>query len=133
MAPKVLDSWALMAFFKGEAAADEVETLIHQASAEKVRLLLSIINWGEVYYGMWRAGGKDHADEVIKDLSQLPIELVNADIHLTRQAAIFKATKKMSYPDAFAAALAKIENAELVTGDLEFKELEKEIKIDWLK
>lgn len=35
--------------------------------------------------------------------------------------------------DAFAAALAKIRNSELLTGDPEFKPLEKEIKINWLK
>ena len=35
--------------------------------------------------------------------------------------------------DAFAAALAKEKKAELVTGDPEFKPLEKEIKINWLK
>jgi hypothetical protein len=39
----------------------------------------------------------------------------------------------MSYADAFAAAAAKFKNAELVTGDPEFKPLEKEIKINWLK
>jgi predicted nucleic acid-binding protein len=50
-----------------------------------------------------------------------------------RQAAIYKATRRLSYADAFAAALAKIRNAELVTGDHEFKVLEDEIKIDWLK
>ena len=32
-----------------------------------------------------------------------------------------------------AAALAKEKKAELVTGDPEFKALEKEIKINWLK
>ena len=37
MAAKVLDSWALLAFFKGEDAADDVETLINKATAEKVR------------------------------------------------------------------------------------------------
>ncbi|HOW64450.1 MAG TPA: PIN domain-containing protein [Candidatus Paceibacterota bacterium] len=42
------------------------------------------------------------------------------------------ATKKMAYADCFAAALAKAENAELVTGDPEFKEVEKEIRIAWL-
>jgi hypothetical protein len=31
------------------------------------------------------------------------------------------------------AALAKIKNAELLTGDPELKPLEKEIKINWLK
>ena len=68
-----------------------------------------------------------------QDLSQLPIELVEADLPLAKQAAIYKATNKMSYADAFAAALAKIKNADLVTGDAEFKPLEKEIKINWLK
>ena len=35
--------------------------------------------------------------------------------------------------DAFAAAQAKDKKAELVTGDPEFKPLEEEIKINWLK
>ncbi len=133
MAAKVLDSWALMAFFKGEPAAVAVEELIQRASADKVRLFLCVVNWGEVYYGMWRAGGEQAARGVAGDLSQLPIELVNADLQLTRQAAIYKATNKMSYADAFAAALAKEKKAELVTGDAEFKPLENEIKINWLK
>ena len=38
----------------------------------------------------------------------------------------------MSYADCFSAALAKQQNAELVTGDPEFKAVEKEIKINWL-
>ncbi len=133
MAAKVLDSWALLAFFKGEDAADTVETLIHKATAEKARLLLCVVNWGEIYYGIWRAGGQAAAEDVAADLSQMPIELVEADLHLAKQAAIYKATNKMSYADAFAAALAKTKNAELVTGDEEFESLEKEIKINWLK
>ena len=36
------------------------------------------------------------------------------------------------YADCFAAALAKLRNAELITGDPEFKEVEKEIKVSWL-
>jgi predicted nucleic acid-binding protein len=47
-------------------------------------------------------------------------------------AAILKAHKKMSYADCFAAALAKLKKAELVTGDKEFKEVEKEVKILWI-
>jgi hypothetical protein len=40
----------------------------------------------------------------------------------------------MSYADCFAAALAKIKNAELVTGDPEFKAVEHELKkVRWLK
>jgi predicted nucleic acid-binding protein len=65
------------------------------------------------------------------------IELVpvdSRDLELIRQAALFKARKKMSYADCFAAALAKTRNAELVTGDSEFKVVEAELKrIRWLK
>ena len=52
---------------------------------------------------------------------------------LADTAAVFKARFKISLADAFAAALAKEKKAELVTGDPEFKALEKEIKITWLK
>ena len=133
MAAKVLDSWALLAFFKDEPEGAAVEALIHKAAEGKLRLYLCVVNWGEVYYGMWRAGGEAVADAVAADLSRLPLELVDADLTLSRHAARFKATHKMSYADAFAAALAKAKKAELVTGDPEFKALEKEIKINWLK
>jgi predicted nucleic acid-binding protein len=133
MAAKVLDSWALMAFFKGEPAGAAVEALIHKAAANRARLLICAVNWGEVYYGMWRAGGKEAADAVAEDMSRLPMEVVDADLTLSRQAAVYRATHKMSYADCFAAALAKIRNAELLTGDPEFESLESEIKINWLK
>ena len=133
MADRVLDSWALLAFFKGENAADGVEALLNKGAAEKARLFLCVVNWGEVYYGMWRAGGRIAADDVAADLMRMPIELVEVDLHLAKQAAIYKATNKMSYADAFAAALARIKHAELVTGDAEFKPLQKEISIHWLK
>ena len=66
---------------------------------------------------------------------KLPIDIVGVgdDLTIARQAAIYKATHKMAYADCFAAALAKIKNAELLTGDPEFKEVEKEIKVVWLK
>ena len=57
---------------------------------------------------------------------------MDADLQLARQAAIYKASYAISYADAFAGALAKIRKAELVTGDSEFKVLEKEIKIAWV-
>jgi predicted nucleic acid-binding protein len=52
---------------------------------------------------------------------------------LADAAADFKSRHKISLADAFAAALARERKTDLVTGDPEFKPLEKEIKIDWLK
>src|ERR1039457_6257535 len=129
MATKVLDSWALIAFFEDEPAAEAVEKILEQAASERHKLLISVVNWGEVYYNTMREVSQEAAEQKLKDLAAMPIEIVGVDLHLTKQAAIYKATCKMSYADCFGAALAKIKNAEFVTGDPEFKEVEKEIKI----
>lgn len=135
MATKVLDSWALIAFFEDEPAAEAVEKLLAQATAEKHKLLLSVVNWGEIYYNTMREVSREAAEQQARAIATLPIDIVGVgdDLTLARQAAIYKATHKMAYADCFAAALAKSKNAELLTGDPEFKEVEKEIKVNWLK
>ena len=134
MATKVLDSWALIAFFEDEPAAEQVEKLLAQAAAEKHKLLLSVVNWGEIYYNTMREVSQEAAEQKAREISTLPIDIVGVgdDLALARQAAIYKATHKMAYADCFAAALARIKNAELLTGDPEFKSVEGEVKIFWL-
>lgn len=95
-------------------------------------LRLSVVNWGEVFYITLREAGRQRADQVAHLISTLPIEIVPADLEMTQQAAEFKAARKMPYADCFAAALAKLRNAELVTGDREFRQVEEEVKIHWL-
>ncbi len=136
MATRVLDSWALLAFFEDEPAAGEVENLLARADTGRDKLLLCVVNWGEVYYNVMRKISAETAEQKALEISGLSIEIIPVDgmnLELARQAAIYKATKKMSYADCFAAALAKIRKAELITGDPEFKQVEDEIKICWLK
>src|ERR1700682_161832 len=135
MALKVLDSWALIAFFEDEPAAERVEKLLVKAEAGRHELLLCVVNWGEIYYNTMRSVSQEAAERKAKEIAGLTIEIVGVDdknLELVRQAAPYKATRRISYADAFAAALARIRNAELVTGDHEFKVLEDEIKIEWL-
>ena len=132
MATKILDSWALMALFNEESAADEVEKLLSQAAADRHKLLMSVVNWGEIYYSVMRGASPEMAEQKAREIAAMPIEIVPADLHQTHQAAIFKATRKMSYADCFGAALAKIKNAEFVTGDPEFKAVESDVKVSWL-
>jgi predicted nucleic acid-binding protein len=133
MATKILDSWALMALFNEESASDEVEKILSQAAADRHKLLMSVVNWGEIYYSVMRGASPEVAERTMREIATMPVEIIPADQPQARQAAIFKATHKMSYADCFGAALAKIRNAEFVTGDPEFKEVEKDIKIGWLK
>jgi uncharacterized protein len=136
MAVKVLDSWALIAFFEDEPAAEQVEQLLVKAEAGTHKLLLSVVNWGEIYHNTMREVSQEAAEQTAREMAGLTIEIVGVEdknLQLVRQAAIYKATRKLSYADAFAAALTKIRNAELVTGAREFKEVEDEIKIGWLR
>jgi ribonuclease VapC len=135
MAIKVLDAWALVAFLEDEPAAEAVEKLLEQAAEKKHKLLMSVVNWGEVYYSTMREVSQEAAEQKAGEIAALPIEIVGVgeDLVLTKQAAVFKARHRMSYADCFAAALAKQRNAELVTGDPEFRSVEKDIRIEWLK
>ncbi|MDL5053959.1 type II toxin-antitoxin system VapC family toxin [Oscillatoria laete-virens NRMC-F 0139] len=135
MAAKVIDSWALIAFFEDEHAADEVEKILNLASARRHKLFMSAVNWGEVYCATMRKTSRAVADQLAGQIASLPIEIVGVseDLHMVRQASLYKASYKMSYADCFAAALAKDRKAELITGDPEFKNVENEIKIHWLK
>jgi ribonuclease VapC len=128
----VLDSWALVAFFKGEPTAEMVDTLINSATDGKATLQISLINWGEVVTAFERKGGAAMADAIIAEIDTLPIDILPPDRALTRRAAATKAREGISYADAFCAELGREKNAEVVTGDLEFKSLEGEIAIHWL-
>ena len=133
MSRYVLDSFALIAYNEGERSAETVREILHKAIDGKADLFMSVINWGEVYYITMRDGGEMVAEETLRTLREYPITLVAATEDSALRAATYKATNKMSYADAFAAALAYDLKAELVTGDSEFKPLEGIIKIKWLK
>jgi len=135
MANRVLDSWALIAFFEDEPQAGAVEEILDQGAKEKHRLYMTSVNWAEVYYTTMREVSQEAADHLAQVIANLPIDIVGIgdDLKLARQAAIYKAGHRLSLADAFAAALAKEKRAELITGDPEFKQLEKEIKILWLE
>src|SRR6266513_824520 len=133
MATKVLDSWALIALFNAEPAAEEIEKLLHAGASGRHVLLMHVVNWGEIYYTTMRRGGQSAARSVAADIGQMPINIVEStNFELVKQVAAFKAQKKLSYAVCFAAALAKLGRAEFVTGDPEFKTMEGELKISWL-
>lgn len=117
----VLDASALMAFFENRSGAEKVEDLLAKAAETKRPLLMSAVNWGEVFYSVWRARGEKAANETIREIAQLPIEIVGVDMELTQLAATLKAEHNLPYADCLAAALAQTKNATLVTSDKDFK------------
>jgi predicted nucleic acid-binding protein len=128
----VLDTWAIMAYLEDEPAALAVETLIVEAHEDGVPLLMSVVNVAEVWYAFARRASPPQAHESLAELRLLGIEFRAADLDLALEAASFKARYRMSLADCFAAALANHNQAELVTGDQEFRQVEREVKLSWL-
>lgn len=128
----VLDASALMAFFEDRPGADKVEELLARAAELKRPLLMAVVNWGEVYYAVWRARGEKAATTKLQEIAQLPIQVVDADTELTKLAASLKAQHNLPYADCFAAALAVARKAALVASDKDFERVGSAVKAIWL-
>jgi uncharacterized protein len=133
MAAVVLDSNALLAYFRGEPSGKVVLELLEKAHARGRKVHMSEVNYAEVKYMVLRKDGPEAWETAADLLPALPVEFHAASRALADSAADFKASHKMSLADAFAAALTRSLKAELVTGDPGFKALEGEVKIRWLK
>jgi predicted nucleic acid-binding protein len=127
----VLDANAVLDFVEDGPGAARMEQLFRDARRNKP-LLMSVINWGEVYYHSWQQRGEEFARTTMGDLSQFPIELVAVDVSQSLQAGEIKARHKVPYVDCFAAALAINREAVLVTSDRDFEKLGHRIQVLWL-
>jgi ribonuclease VapC len=132
MPAKVLDSHALVAYFRDGPGAELVENLLVVAGRKDSPLHMTDVNYAEVKYSIVKKDGVKAWAEAAKILQGLPIDFHSTTRAMADTAADFKARFKLSLADAFAAALAREKKTELVTGDPEFKALEKEIQINWL-
>jgi predicted nucleic acid-binding protein len=133
MKPVVLDASAVLAMFFGEPGMEKMRELFHKASEADRPVFISAVNWAEVLYKMERKHGKAGYDTARQFEHTTPLEAVPAGRELAESAARLKNEHGLGLADAFAAALAREKKAELITADTDFKPLEKEIKIHWLK
>ena len=133
MPGSVLDSFALIAYLRDEAGADKVENLLRKAAARHEPLHMTEVNYAEVQYIVIRKNGLAGWETTAASLVSLPITFHPVTRELADIAARFKASRRISLAHAFASALAKHRKCELITGDPEFKSLERELKITWLK
>ena len=132
MKAAVLDSYAIITFLQRQPGYEEVAKLFEECTAKDRELFVCVVNWGEVIYHALRAGGEEKAQLAEEVMRAIPITVLDANREIALQAARFKAVLKMSYADCFAAALAMKKKCELVTGDKEFKMVEKEVKVRWI-
>jgi predicted nucleic acid-binding protein len=126
----VLDANALIGFFEGcVEISGKVRQLLGEALQQDAPLLMSAVNWGEVFYMEWRYHGESKAREAEAKLLELPIAVIGVDQERATRAAAVKQRHGLGYADAFAAELAMERGAWLVTADPEFSRVGKALSV----
>ena len=128
----LLDSYAVLAWIQDENGAQFVEDLLYRARGNKAEVLLNIINLGEIFYRCARVVDIQSAHNLLENIRLLPIRIMPCPNDLVLEAAEIKSRYPIAYADAFALASTLREDACIVTGDPEFKEVEHLAKIHWL-
>jgi|HubBroStandDraft_1064217.scaffolds.fasta_scaffold368888_2 predicted nucleic acid-binding protein len=130
-APKVVDSWAIVAWIQKEPAAPLVRQILLEADAGKIELLMSWYNVAEAFYTLAKRKSLHVAEEFLKRLPSLPIRVVLPDEDGIMAAARVKAANGVAFGDAFAIALAQAHGASVITGDAEIRKCGA-VAVDWI-
>jgi predicted nucleic acid-binding protein len=129
----IFDASALFGFLQKKPGAQKVNELLKDATRGRIEILMSAVNYGEVYGGILRDHGPDRTRAVINAVHPLPIKILDITSQRAFQAAEVKVKYKLYYVDSFAAALAMDHKGTLVTSDSDFRRLGHSFPMVWLK
>jgi len=125
----VLDANALIGFFEGRLGVSEKVRRLLSEAGQDAPLLMSAVNWGEVFYMEWRYRGEAKAWEAEARLQEMPVAVISVDRERASRAGALKQKHSLGYADAFAAELAIERGAWLVTADPEFSKVWKALSV----
>ena len=130
----VLDTFAVQVFLAGEPGVKIVQDVLGRAASGQAHVYVSWVSLSEIYYVVYRKAGQLRAKTTLEGIKRLSIEILHAGESECLEAGDIKARFKLSLADAFVAALGKLYDAQILTGDPEFKPLEEvgEIRVLWL-
>jgi len=129
----VFDASALLGFLQGKPSAARVGALLKEAVQDRAEILMSAVNFGELYAVVLREQGVEAAQTALNAVRPLPIRLIDATPGRCLHAAQIKAKYRLYSVDSFAAALALEQKATLVTSDSDFRKLGHALAVVWLK
>jgi predicted nucleic acid-binding protein len=124
----ILNTSTIITFAKDEDGSDVVQRLLDDAKANKCFIYISFASFMEIYYVYLQEQGEVEADRWISVIENFPVKRVESSEQLGKIAGKLKANYKISFADAWIAAVAKFKNGILVHKDPEFEQLEGEIR-----
>jgi len=129
----VLDASAILRYLDGEAGAERVKVILKEHLADKNRVVISAIHWGEVAGVVRKRHGEAGMHAAISRLSAFGFEVVPITAERAVRSAIIKIDWKIPYADAFGVELAGDSSGHvLVTADFDVKPAQKDVRIEFL-
>ncbi|MDH7579123.1 MAG: type II toxin-antitoxin system VapC family toxin [Bacillota bacterium] len=121
---KIFDAFAVLCWMQEEPGSSYINHLMEEAEKEAVKIQISAINIGEIFYRLLKSGKNQEATSFLSDIKRksFPWQVVPANNTRVWEAAKLKGKYRISYADAFAMALAKETGGEIVTRDPEIIE-----------
>ncbi len=115
----VLDANALYRFMIRGDGFEIVRDVFRQAREADLRVMMSVVAWGEVYYTLVKRLGSAKTENMMAQILQFTgLQLMRVDEADARKAAELKARYNIPYADAFTAALTGSQHV-VVTADFE--------------
>ena len=131
--PFIFDSYALLKLFQKEKGYEKVIRLLAEIEKHGITKYINAINLGEIIYSTKREFGDQKKLEVLANIERLNFIILPVPNNLIFQAAEYKAQYSISYADCFILESAMEYKAFVVTGDPEFKKVEKLLAgISWV-
>ena len=119
----LVDSWAWIEYFKGSQLATKAKEIIESSQ----KILLSTINASEIYHFLLKNNPAE-AEKLIKFVLSSSF-VIPIDSSIALKAAKIKYDKKIGLADSIVIATAEENNAQILTGDGDFKEMKNVIYI----
>ena len=119
-----LDTSAILTLRDDEPGAEQVAEFLYQAQDGKITVLICFITLMETFYRVWKDEGEQEGRLAYEQVQSLPVSIIHESKSLLEQAAVLKATYRLSLADAWIGAMAIQEGAILVHKDPEFDALQ---------
>ena len=128
----VLDTCAMLAYLNNENGSALIEEMLKKAQKRDAVIFLKSMDLDEIYHIVLKEEGRDKALKTMVLVRNLPIESVGLDEQLLMAAGEIRVQFPLSLGDALVVAVAKAKGAKIVTGDRDFKSVEKEVEVVWV-
>jgi predicted nucleic acid-binding protein len=129
----IVDACVIICYVYEEPNFESVDRLLQLGFENKIQLVMSAVNYGEVMQHLYRNKNFEQAKLISRVIrSEFNIEFVDAGLTDADMAGFYKSKGGIAYMDGFILALAKKKNAKILTLDKEFLKYKDEFEIEFL-